>query len=79
MKLRELREFAGYTLEEAGKLVGISAVAVFKLEKANNKDSETAKKLINIYYEAAGKRMQMFIDAMAEEDQDFLKHYSLWR
>ena len=79
MTLRELREFAGYSLAEAGKLVGISAVAVFKLEKADNTESETAKHLINLYREAASKRIKRFIDAMAEEDQDFLKHYSLWR
>lgn len=79
MTLRELREFAGYTLEEAGKLVGISAVAVFKMEKAENTQSETAKHLGNLYREAASKRVKRFIDAMTEEDQDFLKHYSLWR
>jgi len=76
MKLRELREFAGYTLAQAGELVGISAVAVFKLEKADNTESETAKRLANLYYWQAGKRWKAFIDAVAEDNKDFIKHYS---
>lgn len=77
MTLRELREFAGYSLADAGKLVGVSAVAVFKMEKAENTQSETAKRLSNIYREAAGIRMQKFIDAISKEDSEFLKHYSI--
>ena len=76
MKLREWREFAGYTLAEAGELVGISAVAVFKLEKADNTEGETAKRLRNLYYWQASKRWQAFVDAVAEENENFIKRYN---
>lgn len=67
MNLRELREFAGYSLADAGKLVGVSAVAVFKMEKAENTKSDKVKQLRDLYNDTVDKKISRYMETKEEK------------
>lgn len=66
MNLRELREFAGYSLAEAGRLVGISSVAVYKLEKSESTKSDKVKKLRDLYTDTVDKKISRYMETKEE-------------
>lgn len=67
MNLRELREFAGYTLAEAGRQVGISGQAVYKLEKSESTKSDKVKKLRDLYTDTVDKKISRYIETKEEK------------
>lgn len=57
--LKELRKSAGLTLKEAGKLFGMSDVAVYKIETGQTRCEDTRNRLAILYTKIILEKMHL--------------------